>query len=192
MKKIVFATNNPNKLKEIKLLTKNQFEILSLEDIGCSEELSETHDTIVENAFEKANYIFRKYKTNCFAEDTGLEITALNGAPGVFSARYAGEQKSADDNIQLVLKKMQGIKNRSAQFKTVICLILNGKEKYFTGIIKGKITEKPRENKGFGYDPIFQPDGSELTFAEINLAEKNKISHRALAMKQLLFFLKAI
>lgn len=189
--KLIFATNNKNKLKEVRHLAGNNISIISLSEIGSKEELPETHFTIEENAFEKANFIYQKYGENCFAEDTGLEIEALNGEPGVFSARYAGENKSATDNIALVLEKMTGKINRSSKFKTVICLMMDGKEFYFTGIMEGIITERPRGANGFGYDPIFQLKGYNMTFAELDLEGKNKLSHRAKALQQLITFLNS-
>jgi XTP/dITP diphosphohydrolase len=183
--KLVFATNNKNKIKEIKLLLDNSLEILSLEDIGCLEEIPETADTIEGNAIQKAKYVFDKYGYNCFADDTGLEIDALSGEPGVYSARYAGEQKSAEDNMNKVLDKLKGITNRTAQFKTVIALIIDGETTCFEGIVKGEMTTQRSGSEGFGYDPIFKPLGFDITFSEMDLTQKNKISHRAKAVAQL-------
>ncbi len=188
--KLVFATNNKNKIKEIKLLLNNSLEILSLEDIGCFEEIPETADTIAGNALQKAEYVFDKYGYNCFADDTGLEIEALNGEPGIYSARYTGEQKNAEDNMNKVLEKLQGISNRKAQFKTVIALIIDGKSTCFEGVAKGKMTTEKSGSDGFGYDPIFKPSGYELTFSEMDLDLKNKISHRAKATVKLINHLK--
>jgi XTP/dITP diphosphohydrolase len=188
--KLVFATNNKNKIKEIKHLLDNSLEILSLEDIGCFEDIPETADTIKGNAIQKAEYVYTNYGYNCFADDTGLEIEALNGEPGIYSARYAGEQKNAEDNMNKVLEKLQGITNRKAQFKTVIALIIDGKQTCFEGIAKGEMTTEKSGSEGFGYDPIFKPKGFDITFSEMDLIQKNKISHRALAMKQLISFLK--
>lgn len=188
--KLVFATNNKNKIKEIKHLLNNSLEILSLEDIGCLEEIPETADTIEGNAIQKAKYVSDKYGYNCFADDTGLEIEALNGEPGIYSARYAGEQKNAEDNMNKVLEKLQGITNRNAQFKTIIALIIDGKTTCFEGIIKGEMTTQRSGSEGFGYDPIFKPNGYKLTFSEMDLPLKNKISHRALATFKLIDYLK--
>lgn len=190
MIKLVFATNNKNKIKEIKQLLNNSLELLSLEDVGCLEDIPETADTIEGNAVQKAQYVYEKYGYNCFADDTGLEIDALNGEPGVYSARYAGEQKNAEDNMMKVLTKLEGLENRSAQFKTVIALIVDGKVTCFEGIVKGEITTERSGNEGFGYDPIFKPKGYDVSYAEMNLELKNEISHRAIATKKLIQFLK--
>ena len=187
---LVFASNNKNKIKEIQLLVPKSIKVLSLEDIGCFEEIPETEDTIEGNAIQKANYVTEKYGYNCFADDTGLEVEALNGEPGVYSARYAGEQKDATDNMDKLLNNLKGISNRNAQFKTVIALNLNGNQSLFTGIIKGKIIEEKIGSNGFGYDPIFVADGYSQTFAELTIGEKSVISHRGLAVKQLVDFLK--
>ena len=187
---LVFASNNKNKIKEIQLLVPQSIKVLSLEDIGCFEEIPETADTIEGNAIQKANYVTEKYGCNCFADDTGLEVEALNGEPGVYSARYAGEQKDATDNMDKLLNNLKGISNRNAQFKTVIALNLNGNQSLFTGIIKGKIIEEKIGSNGFGYDPIFVADGYSQTFAELTIEEKSVISHRGLAVKQLVNFLK--
>lgn len=190
MIKLVFATNNKNKIKEIKQLLNNSLELLSLEDIGCLEDIPETADTIEGNAVQKAQYVYEKYGYNCFADDTGLEIDALNGEPGVYSARYAGEQKNAEDNMMKVLTNLQDVENRSAQFKTVITLIVDGKVTCFEGIVKGEITTDKSGNEGFGYDPIFKPKGYDVSYAEMSLELKNEISHRAIATKKLIQFLK--
>ena len=187
---LVFASNNKNKIKEIQLLVPQSIKVLSLEDIGCFEEIPETADTIEGNAIQKANYVTEKYGCNCFADDTGLEVEALNGEPGVYSARYAGEQKDATDNMDKLLNNLKGISNRNAQFKTVIALNLNGNQSLFTGIIEGKIIEEKIGSNGFGYDPIFVADGYSQTFAELRIEEKSVISHRGLAVKQLVNFLK--
>ena len=188
--KIVFATNNPNKIFEIQSMLPPEIEIISLESIGCYEEIPETSNTIEGNAIQKANYILENYGYDCFADDTGLEVEALNNEPGVFSARYAGEQKNANDNMNKLLANLNGKNNRKAQFKTVICLNLNGNQHLFTGIAIGEITKEKIGTGGFGYDPIFQPEGYQQTFAQISLTEKNIISHRGKATKQLLDFLK--
>lgn len=188
--KLVFASNNKNKIKEIQLLLPDTIQVLSLEDISCFEEIPETADTIEGNAILKANYVSEKYGYNCFADDTGLEVAALNGEPGVYSARYAGEQKDANDNMDKLLLNLEGKSNRSAQFKTVIALNLNGNQNLFTGIIKGKIIEQKFGTNGFGYDPIFVADGYDKTFAELSIDEKSSISHRGLAVKQLVNFLR--
>ncbi|MCK4562098.1 MAG: non-canonical purine NTP diphosphatase [Flavobacteriaceae bacterium] len=188
--KLVFASNNKNKITEIKVLLPGIFKILSLEDIGCTEEIEETENTIAGNAKLKADYITKKYGYDCFADDTGLEVAALNGAPGVYSARYAGENVTYEENVQKMLKEMKGKGNRNAQFKTVIALNLGFKQYLFEGICKGKITNEKHGNDGFGYDPIFRPSGFKQTFAEMNLKEKGLISHRGLATEKLIEFLK--
>lgn len=187
--KLVFATNNQHKLHEIKHLLEDSFELLSLNDIECFDDIPENQETIEGNASEKAFYIWNKYQLNCFADDTGLEIEALNGEPGVYSARYAGDEKSPEKNIELVLQKMAKIKNRKARFKTVISLVIDGKEVQFEGIVEGTILEKKKGQSGFGYDPIFQPDESQFSFAEMPLGEKNKISHRGRATRKLVEYL---
>lgn len=187
---LVFASNNPNKIKEIQLLLPNTLQILSLEDIGCLEDIPETAPTIEGNAIQKANYVTEKYGYPCFADDTGLEVAALDNAPGVYSARYAGEQKNADDNMAKLLDNLSDKANRKAQFKTVICLNLNGNQHLFEGIIKGEIIHEKRGSAGFGYDPIFIPNGYSNTFAEMSMSEKSKISHRGLAVEKLVAFLK--
>jgi len=187
--KLVFATNNPHKLQEINQLLDDSIELLSLSDINCVEEIPENQETIEGNAAEKSFYIWNKYGINCFADDTGLEIEALNGEPGVYSARYAGEEKSPEKNIDLVLQKLSEIKNRKARFKTVISLVMDGKETQFEGIVNGRILEEKRGKTGFGYDPIFQPEESHLSFAEMSMDEKNKISHRGRAVQKLVDYL---
>jgi len=188
--KLIFATNNQNKVKEFRSLLGDQFEIITLEEAGIDVDIPEPHDTLEANATEKSTTIHRMTGENCFAEDTGLEIDALNGAPGVLSARYAGEQKEAADNIVKVLKELTGKTDRSAKFRTVISLILDGKEYQFEGVSKGQITATPTGGKGFGYDPIFVPEGATQSFAEMELAEKNKYSHRARAFEKFVAFLK--
>lgn len=188
--KLVFASNNKNKIQEIQALVPNTFQILSLEEIGCTEDIPETADTIEGNAILKANYVTEKYGYDCFADDTGLEVYALNGAPGVYSARYAGEQKDANDNMDKLLSELEDKSNRKANFKTVIALNLNGKQNLFTGIINGKIIEEKIGTNGFGYDPIFVADGYEKTFAELTMEEKSTISHRGIAVKELILFLQ--
>jgi XTP/dITP diphosphohydrolase len=186
---LVFATNNKHKIEEVRHLLKNNVRLLNLQDINCNEELLETGDTLEANASQKAKYVHEKFKVNCFADDTGLEIDALNGEPGVYSARYAGEERNAEKNIQKVLEKLKGIQNRKAHFKTIISLIINNKEHLFEGKVKGTISTELKGNKGFGYDPIFIPEGYEKSFAEMSLEEKNKISHRAIAVKKFAEFL---
>ena len=188
--KLIFATNNQHKVKEFRSLLGNQFEIITLLEAGIDIDIPEPHDTLEANATEKSATIHRMTGENCFAEDTGLEIAALNGAPGVLSARYAGEQKEAADNIAKVLQEMNGAGNRSAQFRTVISLILNDREYQFEGISKGHIATATKGEKGFGYDPIFIPEGATRAFAEMDLAEKNKYSHRARAFEKFIAFLK--
>ena len=186
---LVFATNNLNKLKEVQSLIPNNIKLLSLEEIGCFEDVPETQDTIEGNAIQKAEYIKGKYGYDCFADDTGLEVEALNGEPGVYSARYAGEQRNSEDNIQKILRNLENESNRSAQFKTVIALEFQGKQHRFTGICKGEITKAKSGNQGFGYDPIFKAQGYDKTFAEISLEEKNRIGHRGKAIQLLVQFL---
>ena len=190
--KLVFASNNKNKIQEIQALVPNTFQIVSLEDIGCFEDIPETADTIEGNAILKANYVTSNYGYDCFADDTGLEVDALNGAPGVYSARYAGEQKDANDNMDKLLSELKDKSNRKANFKTVIALNLNGKQNLFTGIINGKIIEEKIGTNGFGYDPIFVADGYEKTFAELSMEEKSTISHRGIAVKELILFLQKL
>lgn len=186
---LVFASNNKNKIKEIQALVSDTIQIISLEDIGCTEDIPETAETIEGNAILKANYVTSNYGYDCFADDTGLEVDALNGAPGVYSARYAGEQKNANDNMDKLLLELKGKSNRKANFKTVIALNLNGKQNLFTGIIHGKIIEEKIGTNGFGYDPIFVANGHEKTFAQLTLEEKALISHRGIAVAQLIGFL---
>lgn len=188
--KLVFASNNKNKIQEIRQLLPPNIEVLSLAEIGCTEDIAETADTIEGNAALKADYVTQNYNLPCFADDSGLEVEALNGAPGVYSARYAGEQKDDDDNIQKLLGELKDEKNRNAQFKTVIALNLNDKQLLFTGVIKGKIINEKRGTNGFGYDPVFIADDSDKTFAELTSEEKNKVSHRAKAVEQLVQWLK--
>jgi len=186
--KLVFASKNLNKIKEIHLLVPSNIQIISLEDIGCAEDIPETASTIEGNAILKANYISEKYGYPCFADDSGLEVEVLNGEPGVYSARYAGEPKSDDNNINKLLLNLKDKTNKKANFKTVICLNLNGEQHLFTGIIYGKITDKKVGKNGFGYDPVFIADGYTKTFAELSMEEKSSISHRGQAVKQLVDF----
>jgi len=188
--KICFATNNANKLFEIKnLLADTSYEVQSLEAIGCKEALPETSDTIAGNSLQKAQYVFDNYQIACFADDTGLEVEALEGAPGIYSARYAGPQRSATDNNTLLLTNLKDEENRKARFKTVISYVCPEGFQQFTGIVNGKITESLSGTAGFGYDPIFLPDGFNRTFAEMDVVQKNQISHRALATRQLIDYL---
>ncbi|MFV8379827.1 non-canonical purine NTP diphosphatase [Flavobacterium sp. LB3R33] len=187
---LVFASNNKNKILEIQSILPDTIEILSLESIGCHEDIPETATTIEGNAILKANYVTQKYGYNCFADDTGLEVDALNGEPGVYSARYAGEQRNSDDNMDKLLECLSDKSNRKAQFKTVIALNLNGKQHLFTGIARGEITLEKSGNQGFGYDPIFKPEEYQETFAQLSLDIKNKISHRGKATQLLINFLK--
>lgn len=189
--KLVFASNNKNKIQEIKHQLPPEIELLSLEDIGCLEDIPETADTIEGNAILKADYVTKNYGYNCFADDTGLEVDALNGAPGVYSARYAGEQKDANDNMNKILAELDGKTNRNARFKTVIALNINNKQHLFTGIVNGTITTEKTGNEGFGYDPVFKPEGLDVTFAQISLSEKALLSHRGRAVTQLISFLKS-
>lgn len=189
MKQIVFATNNKHKLEEMRAIVGKNFEILSLSDIGCHEDIPETGNTFEDNALMKARYIKEKYGYDCFADDSGLEVTALNNAPGVFSARYAGEPSDSLRNIEKLMSNMEGKTERSARFRTSIALLYNGEEHLFKGVIEGKIIDTLRGDKGFGYDPVFVPDGYDITFAEMSSEEKNSISHRARATKELVDFL---
>ncbi|WP_372753432.1 non-canonical purine NTP diphosphatase [Mariniflexile sp.] len=188
---LVFATNNSNKIKEVQALIPDHIKLLSLEAIGCYEDIPETQNTIEGNAIQKATYIKEKYGYDCFADDTGLEVEVLNGQPGVFSARYAGEQRSAEDNMTKLLMEMQNKTNRNAQFKTVVALHLNNKQYTFTGICEGEIIENKQGGNGFGYDPIFKPKGFKETFAEMELSLKNKIGHRGKAISQLVGLLNS-
>lgn len=188
--KLVFASTNKNKIKEIQLLLPTEIQLLSLNDIGCIKEIPETADTIEGNAILKADYVTQNYGYNCFADDTGLEVEALNGEPGVYSARYAGEQKNANENMDKLLANLKDKSNRNAQFKTVIALNIDGKQELFTGIIKGKISIEKIGTNGFGYDPIFIAEGYDKTFAELTISDKSNISHRGLAVKQLIDFMK--
>lgn len=189
MKKLVFATNNQHKTEEIRFALSGQYEVLNLEDIGCFTDIPETANTFEGNATLKSSYVVQHYNLDCFADDSGLEIEALNNEPGVYSARYSGSRDSLE-NINLVLAKLEGKTNRKARFKTVISLMHNGKNHLFEGIINGTIRTELSGAKGFGYDPIFQPDGYDVTFAEMDMADKNKISHRALAIEKMMVFLK--
>ena len=186
---LVFATNNKNKLKEIKHIIIDKINILSINDLNHSDDLEETGLTLKDNASQKARFIYKKFNKNCFADDSGLEILSLNNEPGVFSARYAGLNCSADDNMNKVLKKLENIKNRNAIFKTVICLILDGREYFFEGSIEGIITNEKIGHNGFGYDPIFRPNNFNLTFAQMSVNEKSKISHRAIAVSKFVKFI---
>jgi XTP/dITP diphosphohydrolase len=190
MQQLVFATNNAHKLEEVAAKIEGKIKLLNLTDIGCIEEIDETGNTFRENASLKSRFIYDKYHINCFGDDSGLEIEALNGEPGVFSARYAGEHGNHAANIDKTLAALRNITNRKANFRTVISLIWNGEEHFFEGVINGTIRNERSGTQGFGYDPIFQPDGYTKTFAEMSLAEKNKISHRAIAIADLLDFLK--
>lgn len=187
--KLVFASNNRNKIKEIQQLLPDTIEVLSLSDINCEVDIPETADTIEGNAILKANYVTEHYGYNCFADDSGLEMDALNGAPGVISARYAGDQKNDNDNIDKLLSELAHENNRKANFKTVIALNLNGEQHLFTGIINGSIIEERRGQNGFGYDPVFISENDSRTFAELEMEEKSAISHRGKAVKQLVAFL---
>lgn len=196
MRELVFATNNLHKLKEIRSILQSEYKIAGLNERGISEEIPEDYFTLEENAFQKAEFVWKRLGVSCFSDDTGLEIDALNGEPGVFSARYSliGEPVYPDmdvvaGNIRKVLEKLGGTNNRKARFRTVIALILDGQRYSFEGIVNGMITEEGRGADGFGYDPIFIPDGHSLTFAELDLAQKNRISHRARAVKKLVNFL---
>ena len=188
--KLVFATNNKHKLQEVRDIIGSGVEILSLSDINCNDDIPETADTLDGNALIKARYIYEKYNVNCFADDTGLEVDALDGAPGVYSARYAGDGHDSEANMKKLLENLTGKNNRNAQFRTVIALIIDGEEKLFNGIVKGTITEEKMGDSGFGYDPIFIPEGFSESFAQMSSEQKNSISHRYRATKQLSDYLK--
>ena len=190
-RKLVFATNNAHKLEEVAAILGDKVELLSLNDIGCHTDIPETAYTLEGNALLKSSFIYNNYHLDCFADDTGLEVEALNGAPGVYSARYAGgEGHDAQANMLKLLHELEGKENRRAQFRTAISLILDGKEYLFEGVIKGEIIKEKRGDSGFGYDPVFRPDGYDQTFAELGNDIKNKISHRALAVEKLCEFLQ--
>lgn len=189
MKKIVFATNNQHKLDEVKKITEGLTEIVSLSEINCFDDIPETADTLEGNALQKARYVKEKFGFDCFADDTGLEVEALDNAPGVYSARYAGPDHNSESNMKLLLKNMEGITNRKARFRTVIALLMDGKEYLFNGIVKGVIIDEKRGDSGFGYDPVFVPNGYNETFAQLGSDIKNNISHRAKAVLKLHDFL---
>ncbi|MCK6616486.1 MAG: RdgB/HAM1 family non-canonical purine NTP pyrophosphatase [Cyclobacteriaceae bacterium] len=190
MKTIVFATNNRHKLEEVRQLLDSPLQVHSLAEIGCVEELPETQNTLEGNALQKAQYVFEKFKTPCFADDTGLEVDALKGEPGVYSARFAGEHKSSDDNINLLLEKLKGQSNRQAQFRCIIVLVEEKGVKFFDGILQGEIIQERLGAGGFGYDPVFLPTGSDKTLAQMTMEEKNAISHRGIAVRKLVQYLK--
>lgn len=190
MKEICFATNNRHKLEEIRKQIGDQYTILSLEDIGCQEEIPETQATVAGNSMQKAEYINVRYSVDVFADDTGLEVEALDGAPGVISSRYAGPNATNEENMDLLLKELEGVENRSARFRTVITLIIDNDLHQFEGIVEGKITQERMGEKGFGYDPIFVPEGHSVTFAQLSIEEKNQISHRGKAVKKMVDFFK--
>lgn len=189
MKKIVFATNNKHKLDEIRKISEGKLEILSLNDINCQTDIPETGTTLEENALIKARFVKDNFGYDCFADDTGLEVKALDGAPGVYSARYAGENCRAEDNVRKLLTNLEGISDRRAAFRTVIALLIGDEQYFFEGAIRGKIIDEKRGESGFGYDPVFVPDGYEQTFAELGEDIKNNISHRAIATTKLIRFL---
>ncbi|HET6244008.1 MAG: non-canonical purine NTP diphosphatase [Bacteroidetes bacterium] len=189
---LVFATNNKNKVKEVAAILNQNIGILSLEEINCKEEIPETSATIEGNAIQKAKYVFEKYGYNCFADDTGLEVEALEGRPGVYSARYAGEGKDSEDNMNKLLNELEGKENRKARFITVVSLIIGGEIHTFQGLVNGEITQKKEGEEGFGYDPVFKPEGYPLTFAQMPAEVKNEISHRALAINKMVVYLNSI
>ena len=191
MTSIIFATNNQNKVEEVRAVLGNRFNIITLKDAGIDIDIPEPHDTLEANASEKSKTIFAITKQDCFSEDTGLEVAALNGEPGVKSARYAGDDRDFNDNIKKLLAKLAASDDKTARFRTVISLILDKKEYFFEGICSGKIITERKGNNGFGYDPVFVPDGSDRTFAEMDMAEKNKFSHRKKAMEKLINFLSS-
>ena len=186
---LVFATNNEHKTKEVSAILSPKYKVLNLKDIGCDVDIPETGNTFAENATLKSSYVVSHFKMDCFADDSGLEVDALNNEPGIYSARYSG-QRGDEANMHYLLQKMEGENNRNARFKTVISLITNGANYLFEGVIFGKLVTEPRGQNGFGYDPIFVPDGYDITFAEMDSAEKNRISHRAIAMQKLIAFLQ--
>lgn len=190
--KLCFASNNLHKIEEIQSLLGDSFELLSLEQIGCDEELAETGDTLEANSLQKAQYVWDNYHINCFADDTGLEVAALDGEPGVYSARYAGTHRNSQDNIQLLLQKLASKTDKLAQFRAIITLILEGNIHPFEGIVRGQIIDTQRGSGGFGYDPVFVPDGHDRTLAEMPLSEKNTLSHRAKAFQKLSLFLTSL
>lgn len=189
---LVFATNNQHKLQELQAILGNEIKLLSLKDINCLDDIPEEQPTLEGNASQKAFYVYDNYGYNCFADDTGLEIDALGGEPGVYSARYAGMEKDAEANMKKVLQKLAKINNRKARFRTVISLVIDGDEKQFEGAVEGEILKEKKGKAGFGYDPIFQPGGLTSSFAEMDLADKNKISHRGRAVQKLVAYLKQI
>lgn len=188
MKTLVFATNNKHKLEEVQALIGDKFQLRTLNDIGCLDEIPETGHTFRDNASQKSHYIWDRFQIDCFSDDSGLEIDALNGEPGVYSAHYSGS-RDAEENLQLVLSKMAGVSHRSARFKCIISIILDGKEHFFEGTVEGEITTNRSGSDGFGYDPIFKPQGYNVSFAEMSAEQKNEISHRARAVEQLVAFL---
>jgi len=193
MEKLIFATHNPHKAREIRETLKSRYDVISLEELGINEDIAETGDTLEANALIKARYVYNKTGKPCFADDTGLEVKALNGAPGVYSARYAGEKASFDDNMDKLLKALESKTDRRAQFRTVIAFINEeGEEQLFEGKVLGSITKNKKGEKGFGYDPIFLPEGYNLSFAEMSVEEKNEISHRGRAVREFVSYLKRI
>lgn len=190
MRELVFATNNTHKTEEVRQLLAGQYQVLNLKDIGCDTDIPETGNTFAENARLKTSFVESHYQMDCFADDSGLEVQALNNAPGIYSARYAG-QRGDRENLELLLKNMEGQVNRKARFKTVVSLVQQNQHYFFEGVINGTITQEPSGVSGFGYDPIFVPDGYDITFAEMSMAQKNEISHRAQAMRKLISFLKS-
>ncbi len=192
MKELILATNNPHKVEEIRSILKDSLQLRTMADLGFRDDIPEDADTLEGNARQKAHFLFDKFSCNCFADDTGLEVSALNGEPGVYSARYAGEEKNSEANMRKLLQKLEGKTDRGARFRTVIALIWEGKEYLFEGVVQGKILTEKHGEEGFGYDPIFQPDGYEKSFAELSMDEKNAISHRGRAVRQLSDFLKSV
>jgi XTP/dITP diphosphohydrolase len=189
MKKLVFATNNAHKLEEVRAILQEKFEVAGLADIGCKTDIPETGTTLEANASIKSHFVVNNYKLDCFADDTGLEVDALDGQPGVYSARYAGENASYEQNVDKLLKELDAFENRKARFRTVISLMMDGKEHFFEGVVEGRIIKVRKGSSGFGYDPVFVPDGYTQTFAEMDANLKNSISHRAKAIQKLADFL---
>ena len=192
LRKLVFATNNKNKIKEVSEIVGHKFDIVCLDELGCQDDIAETGTTLEENALIKVRYINQKYGVDCFSDDTGLEVDALNGEPGVHSARYAGEDKNSEANIDKLLANLDGKSDRNARFRTVVALIINGEEHVFEGKVEGRITKSRHGNSGFGYDPVFVPEDKDKTFAELPAEDKNSISHRGRAIKKLSDYLNSL
>ena len=191
-KELIFATANINKIREVQAMLENIYSVKSSKDLGLEEDIPEDMDTLQGNASQKSHFLNDRFGCDCFADDTGLEVDALNGAPGVYSARYAGESKSSEENMDMLLKNMEGVENRKARFKTVISLIKEGEEMFFEGVVEGTIRREKCGADGFGYDPIFEPEGFSTTFAEMSSEQKNQLSHRGIAVRKLVDYLKTV